>query len=66
MSAAPVLRISFFVALPFDVGLGQNSTSTVLDDNTPIRGWEALDPPTREPKIWRTNILADSLQLKAT
>ena len=39
----PVTRLSFILALPFDVGYPNNSTSTVLDRNEIFRGWEGVD-----------------------
>src|SRR3954466_9732768 len=40
VSVAAVSRLSFFVELPFDVGLPDNTTWTLVEDAAPFAGWE--------------------------
>jgi hypothetical protein len=35
-----VMRVSFLVALPFDVGFAQDSSATFFDADEPISGYE--------------------------
>jgi hypothetical protein len=39
----PVLRVSFLLELPFDIGFPDNSTITLAEGNAPFAGWEDVE-----------------------